>query len=422
MRLCFLSRWPAYVSVSMVSLACGSNSNQESANTESVMMVAAAGSGVAGALSSPATAGSGAALPAAAGATTATPVSAAAGSSAAAPAAGSGATAAIDVQRVLTDARQIFWALPASYDSPMRTVTEEKIALGRQLYYDKRLSKNQDLSCNSCHDLANYGVDARAPIGPTSRGHKEQLGGRNSPSTYNAAGHVAQFWDGRAVDVEAQAQGPVLNPVEMALPSGEQAVTVLKSIPGYAPLFSAAYPGEADPITFENAAAAIGAFERKLVTPGRFDAFLKGQLDALTMPEIEGLLLFQTSACAACHGGAELGGAHYRKLGVMKEYPSMDTGRYQVTMQETDRHFFKVPSLRNIDKTGPYFHDGSVGTLDQAVKLMGEYQTPKGVLTDAEVASIVTFLKALTGELPTAYIQEPAMLPSGPNTPAPDPN
>ena len=328
----------------------------------------------------------------------------------------------VDVQRVLTDARQIFWALPASFDSPMHTVTEEKITLGRQLYYEKRLSKNHDLSCNSCHDLAHYGVDAREPIGPTSRGHKDQLGGRNSPTTYNAAGHVAQFWDGRAADVEAQAQGPVLNPVEMALASAEQAVTVLKSIPGYAPLFAAAFPGEADPITFENAANAIGAFERKLVTPGRFDAFLMGQLDALTMPEIEGLLLFQTSACAACHGGAELGGAHYRKLGVMKEYPSMDMGRYEVTMQETDRHFFKVPGLRNIEKTGPYFHDGSVTTLEQAVRLMGEYQTAKGVLGDAEVASIVAFLRALTGELPTDYIQEPALLPSGPDTPAPDPS
>jgi cytochrome c peroxidase len=326
------------------------------------------------------------------------------------------------VQRVLTDARQIFSALPASYDSPMHAVTEEKITLGRQLYYEKRLSKNHDLSCNSCHDLASYGVDARAPVGATSRGHKEQVGGRNSPTTYNAAGHVAQFWDGRAADVEAQAQGPVLNPVEMALPSAAQAVTVLKSIPGYAPLFAAAFPGEADPVTFENAANAIGAFERKLVTPGRFDAFLTGQLDALTMPELEGLLLFQTSACAACHGGAELGGAHYRKLGAMKEYPVMDTGRFQVTMQEPDRHFFKVPSLRNIDKTGPYFHDGSVATLEQAVKVMGEYQTPKGVMTDAEVTSIVTFLKALTGELPTAYIQEPAQLPSGPDTPAPDPS
>lgn len=324
--------------------------------------------------------------------------------------------------RVLTDARQVFWPLPEQFESPSHPLTEEKISLGRQLYYEKRLSKNQDLSCNSCHDLASYGVDARMPIGPTSRGHKDQLGGRNSPTTYNAAGHFVQFWDGRAADVEAQAQGPVLNPVEMALPSAEQAVAVLKSIPDYAPLFAAAFPGEADPVTFENAASAIGAFERKLVTPGRFDAFLKGQLDALTMPEIEGLLLFQTAACAACHGGAELGGAHYRKLGVMKEFPSMDTGRYQVTMQENDRYMFKVPSLRNIEKTGPYLHDGSVATLEEAVKLMGEYQTPKGMLTDAEVASIVTFLKALTGELPTTYIQEPAPLPSGPETPAPDPS
>jgi len=406
MRLCFLSRWPSALSVSMISLACGSSGTQAGIHTDIVTM-AAAGSGAAGA-TAPA-AGSGAAL---------VPTAPAAAGAPGAPK----APTSIDVQRVLTDARQIFSALPASYDSPIHSVTEEKIALGRQLYYEKRLSKNHDLSCNSCHDLASYGVDARAPIGATSRGHKEQLGGRNSPTTYNAAGHVAQFWDGRATDVETQAQGPVLNPVEMALPSASQAVAVLKSIPGYAPLFAAAFPGEADPITFENAASAIGAFERKLVTPGRFDAFLKGQTDALTVPEIEGLLLFQTSACAACHGGAELGGAHYRKLGVMKEYPSLDTGRYQVTMNDADRHFFKVPSLRNIDRTGPYFHDGSVTTLEQAVKLMGEYQTAKGTLTDAEVASIVTFLKALTGELPTAYIQEPPLLPGGPDTPLPDPS
>jgi len=420
MRLCFLSRLPAALSVSMVSLACN-NAAPTSTQTDSATM-AAAGSGIAGATSAGASAAAPAAEPAAAGSVAAPTVtataSAAAGSGAAAPA----APGALDVQRVLTDARLIFSALPASYDSPMHAVTEEKITLGRQLYYEKRLSKNHDLSCNSCHDLASYGVDARAPVGATSRGHKEQVGGRNSPTTYNAAGHVAQFWDGRAADVEAQAQGPVLNPVEMALPSAAQAVTVLKSIPGYAPLFAAAFPGEADPMTFENAANAIGAFERKLVTPGRFDAFLKGQVDALTMPEIEGLLLFQTSVCAGCHGGAELGGAHYRKLGAMKEYPVMDTGRFQVTMNEPDKHFFKVPSLRNIDKTGPYFHDGSVATLEQAVKVMGEYQTPKGVMTDAEVTSIVTFLKALTGELPTAYIQEPAQLPSGPATPAPDPS
>lgn len=405
MRLCFLSRVPAYLSFSMVALACGT------ATQEGGLMMAAAGNGAAGsAVSAPAV------VAAAAGSSAGAPVSAVAGSSAVI-----GTTTAIDAQRVLSDAQQLFSALPDSFDNPLHVVTEEKIILGRQLYYDKRLSKNHDLSCNSCHDLANYGVDARAPIMPTSRGHKAQLGGRNSPTTYNAAGHLAQFWDGRAPDVEAQAQGPVLNPVEMALPNAEQAVKVLKSIPGYAPLFTAAFPGEADPITFANAATAIGAFERKLVTKGRFDQFLMGQLDALTMPELEGLSLFEKS-CAACHGGAELGGANYHKLGAMKAYPSMDQGRFQATMQEADRYFFKVPTLRNIDKTAPYFHDGSIATLEQAVKVMGEYQTPKGTFTDAEVTSLVTFLKALTGDIPTAYIQEPAMLPSGPDTPAPDPS
>jgi cytochrome c peroxidase len=328
----------------------------------------------------------------------------------------------VDVQRVITDARQIFSPLPDAFESPKHALTEEKITLGRQLYYEKRLSKNQDLACNSCHDLASYGVDSRMPIGPTSRGHKAQVGGRNSPTTYNAAGQISQFWDGRADDVEKQAQGPVLNPVEMALASADQAVAVLKSIAGYAPLFMAAFPGEMDPITFENAATAIGAFERKLVTKGRFDRFLMGEQTALTMPEIEGLLLFESTGCPGCHGGAELGGGLYRKLGVTKEFPSKDPGRFQVTMAETDRNFFKVPTLRNIEKTAPYFHDGSVSTLEQAVKAMAEYQTAKGALSDAEVTSIVTFLKALTGELPTEYIKEPAQLPGGPSTPAPDPS
>jgi cytochrome c peroxidase len=378
-------------------------------------MAPAAGSGVAGAAP---------VAPAAPAAGAPAVATGSAGTAAVAPAAGAagGGAAALDVQRALTDARLIFSPLPAVYENPAYPLTEEKITLGRHLYYDKRLSKNQDLSCNSCHDLANYGVDSRPPVGATSRGHKAQLGGRNSPTTYNAAGHIAQFWDGRAADVEAQAQGPVLNPVEMALPSGAVAVSVLKSIPDYAPLFTAAFPGEADSVTFENAAAAIGAFERKLVTPGRFDQFLAGQTDALTLPEVEGLLAFENAGCPACHSGAVLGGAYYRKLGLMKEYPAMDTGRYQVTMLDSDKHSFKVPTLRNIEKTAPYFHDGSIATLEQAVKVMAEYQTPKAVLTDAEVASIVTFLKVLTGDLPTAYIQEPAQLPSGPTTPAPDPS
>jgi len=329
----------------------------------------------------------------------------------------------LDPAVLLTRAQAIFKPLPEVMELATDPVTKEKIDLGRHLYYEKRLSKNQDLSCNSCHDLTAYGVDPRdSGAGKVSKGHREQLGGRNSPTSYNAALHVAQFWDGRAADVEAQAQGPVLNPVEMALPDANAAVKILKSIPGYKPLFTAAYPSDKDPITFENAAKAIGAFERKLVTKDRFDKFLGGDVSALNEAELRGLSTFIDSGCVACHSGPGVGGGMYQKLGLMKPYDTPDNGRFDITKNEADKHVFKVPSLRNIEKTAPYFHDGSKATLELAVTTMGEYQTPKGKLSDEEVSSIVTFLKTLTGDLPTDYIQAPDPLPGSKGTPKPDPS
>lgn len=324
-------------------------------------------------------------------------------------------------EALIAKAKALFGVLPPVMTSPAHPVTDAKVALGRQLYFEKRLSKAQDMSCNSCHVLDSYGIDAR-PNNKTSGGHRSQFGGRNSPTVYNAALHVSQFWDGRAADVEAQAKGPILNPVEMAMPNEAAVVTVLKSIPGYAPLFAAAFPGAADPITYDSMAEAIGAFERKLVTPAAFDRFVAGDATALDDQAQRGLSLFIDAGCIACHMGVGLGGGLYQKLGLLKPYPSQDQGRFDVTKNEADRLFFKVPSLRNIERTAPYLHDGSIATLEQTVMMMAEYQTAKGTLNAVEAQQLVAFLRSLTGELPMDYIREPAALPAGPTTPKPDPN
>jgi cytochrome c peroxidase len=329
----------------------------------------------------------------------------------------------LDPETVRAEAIQKFGVLPDVQANSKRPLTDAKTTLGRQLFYEKRLSKNQDLACNTCHDLNAYGVDRRSGSVKTSLGHRGQLGTRNAPTVYNAARHVAQFWDGRAVDVEEQAKGPILNPVEMALPNAAAVVSMLKSIPGYMPLFQAAFPGVKDPITYDNVGIAIGAFERKLVTQDRFDDYLSGDKDVLSPDEVRGLYVFLNSGCPACHTGPGVGGELYRKMGDVKVYPSNgDTGRFEVTKKEMDRNVFKVPSLRNIDRTGPYFHDGSQSTLTAAIRTMSEYQTIGGKLSDDEVNSIATFLKSLTGELPSAYIKEPALLPGSATTPAPNPN
>jgi cytochrome c peroxidase len=300
-----------------------------------------------------------------------------------------------------------------------------KVALGRQLYFDTRLSKNHDLSCATCHDLQRFGVDARERDGqrtPTSMGHKGQLGGRNSPTSYNAVLHVAQFWDGRAADLSAQAKGPMLNPVEMAMPGDNVVVTTLRSIPGYSKAFKTAFPQDKDPITYQNTADAIAAFEKLLLTPSRFDEFLAGKDEALTANEQRGLQRFVEVGCMACHLGPALGGGMFQKLGLIKPYETKDLGRYELTKQDSDRYFFKVPSLRNIEQTGPYFHDGSIARLEQAVILMAEHQTASGPLDAEDVGYLVAFLKSLTGTPDAAYIQAPELPKSGPKTPKPDPS
>ncbi|MCS6913703.1 MAG: cytochrome-c peroxidase [Myxococcales bacterium] len=308
--------------------------------------------------------------------------------------------------------------LPAAFESPANPLTEEKIALGRMLYYDKRLSKNHDISCNSCHDLARFGVDNQK----VSPGHRKQLGSRNSPSVYNAAGHFAQFWDGRAPTVEEQAKGPVLNPVEMAMPNEQRVLATLRSMPAYVAAFRKAFPADKDPITWDNMARAIGAFERKLVTPARWDRFLAGEADALSEAEKIGFNTFVQVGCPTCHLGTLVGGTQYQKAGLVVPWPEQkDQGRYEVTKQEGDRMLFKVPSLRNVARTAPYFHDGSVATLEEAVRRMARHQLGKE-LSEQDTSAIVTWLQSLTGEIPQAYIQAPELPPSTAKTPKPDPS
>lgn len=285
--------------------------------------------------------------------------------------------------------------------------TEAQIALGRMLYFDKRLSKDRSVSCNSCHQLTAYGVDGEA----TSLGVRGQRGTRNSPTVYNAAGHLTQFWDGRASNVEEQAKGPIINPVEMAMTNGDEVVRMLRGIPGYVDAFANAFPGEPSAMSYDNLGRAIGAFERGLVTPGRWDSYLEGNSKALNSEEVEGLKVFTNVGCMVCHTGEFLGGSSYQRAGAVEPWPNQsDEGRFAVTKDPADRMMFKVPSLRNVARTGPYFHDGSAKTLDQAVRMMGKHQLGLE-LSEPEIKAIVSWLDTLTGEIPKEYITMPQLPP-----------
>lgn len=303
-------------------------------------------------------------------------------------------------------------AVPAPEDS------EARIALGRMLFFDPRLSKNHDISCNSCHGLDTFGVDNK----PLSDGHRGQKGTRNSPTVYNAAGHIAQFWDGRAASLEAQAEGPLFNPVEMALPDDRRLVTTLASIPEYQKRFRQAFPGEKQPITRATVTQAIAAFERQLTTPSRFDAFLEGDASALTAQERRGLETFVAVGCTTCHNGGAVGGTSFQKLGLIEPWPHVaDAGRFEVTKDEEDLNKFRVPTLRNVEKTAPYLHSGSVQELPEMVRLMARHQLGQA-LPEPDVEDVVAFLKSLTGTLPQQYISPPELPKSTPRTPKPDPS
>lgn len=324
----------------------------------------------------------------------------------------------INDAELLKQAKNYFKPLPKQITSPAdNPMTKEKVELGKKLYYDPRLSLSGVISCNTCHNIATYGVDGVE----TSLGHKFQTGGKNAPTVMNAGFHIAQFWDGRAKTLEDQAKGPILADVEMAMPNPEFVVERLKTIEGYVNEFKKAFPNEKDPITYDNVAKAIASFERTLVTPSRFDEFLNGNTKALTQKEKEGLKLFMEKGCASCHNGVAIGGEMFQKFGIVKPYKYQDPndlGRYNVTKNEADKYVYKVPSLRNVTRTYPYFHDGKVWDIKEAVKIMGETQL--GIeLTDEEIDKIVAFLDSTTGKIPEDALKMPVLPPSSPKTPKP---
>ncbi len=314
-------------------------------------------------------------------------------------------------------------ALPDKVAMPADNVANEaRIELGKILYFDPRLSEHGTLSCNSCHNLMAAGDDNR----PNSIGMHDARGGRSAPTVWNAAFYSVQFWDGRAATLEDQAKGPVVNPVEMGMGTLDVAIGRLKKIPGYQPLFAAAFPDEDAPLTADNVAKAIAAFERTLITPNSpYDRYVKGDKAALDEQQVRGMDSFASLGCTSCHSGANFSGPTLPVgTGFFMKFPTFpgsdydaryqltqDQGRAAVTGQESDRHLFRVPTLRNIALTAPYFHTGSVPTLDLAVRVMARTQLDKE-LSDDQVADLVAFLNALSGEFPQMTLPR---LPATPN-------
>lgn len=328
--------------------------------------------------------------------------------------------ATTNADALLTSAQAQFKPIPTTPPAlPNNPATPAKIELGKMLYFDPRLSASHAISCNSCHNLGLAGVDAEE----TSIGHKWQRGGRNAPTILNAVFNTAQFWDGRAKDLEEQAGGPMVNPVEMASPK-EHLAEQLGAIPGYVAAFKAAFPGEPKSVTLANAQKAIAVFEATLITPNApFDKYLRGDTSALSAAQKDGLQLFMSKGCVACHSGMNVGGSMYAPFGVVEKpgadlLPPQDKGRFMVTKTAGDEYVFRSPTLRNIALTAPYFHTGRAWDLRQAVGVMGSSQLGAQLATD-EIDKIVSFLGSLTGEQPR--IVYPMLPPSVTSTPRPQP-
>ncbi len=330
------------------------------------------------------------------------------------------ASPALAQDSLMARAQQQFQPIPLTPpELPGNAATPAKVALGKMLFFDPRLSASHTISCSSCHNIGLGGADAE----PTSLGHRWQHGGRNAPTVFNAVFNKAQFWDGRAKDLEEQAGGPMVNPIEMASPAAH-VTEQLNGIPGYHDAFAKAFPGESDPVTLANAQKAIAVFEATLITPNApFDRFLRGDAAALSPAEKEGLALFMDKGCAACHNGINLGGGMYAPFGVITKpgaslLPPGDKGRFMVTKTPGDEYVFRVPPLRNIALTAPYFHTGQAWDLRLAVAVMGASQLSTK-LTGEEVGKITVFLDSLTGEQPN--VTYPILPPSVGTTPQPQP-
>ncbi|MFB2803243.1 cytochrome-c peroxidase [Shewanella seohaensis] len=305
-------------------------------------------------------------------------------------------------------------AEPIEVITPAKITEPEKVELGKMLFFEPRLSKSGFISCNSCHNLSTGGVDAL----PTSIGHHWQEGPINSPTVLNADFMLAQFWDGRASDLKEQAAGPIANPKEMGF-THELATETIASMPAYRARFAKVYGDEK--VDIDRLTDAIAAFEKTLVTPNSpFDQYLLGKQDAISSEAKAGYQLFKDKGCVSCHNGPAVGGTMFMKMGLIKPFHTNNPaeGRKGVTGKEADKYVFKVPTLRNIELTYPYFHDGSVWTLEEAVNTMADIQLGQK-LTDKETKEMVSFLNSLTGEQP--QITLPILPPSNKVTPRPVP-
>ncbi len=326
----------------------------------------------------------------------------------------SSAAPAAAVDELMSQARQTFGVLPLDMATPEYPGSPARVNLGHKLFFDPRMSADGAVSCSRCHLPALYGTDGLAkPLGAHGR-----VNPRNAPTVLNAALHFKAHWRGDRTNVEDQAKQALIGPPSFGNPDYAAAMAKLKAIPGYASLFERAFPGESDPITPDNWGKAIGAYERTLVTPSRFDEYLGGNASALSDNEKNGLGLFMTKGCVACHNGPGIGGGTFQKFGVREDYwketgvSEPDKGRFDVTKDPADLYVFKVPSLRNVAMTAPYFHDGSVKNLPEAVRIMAKVQLDESLMS-AEIADITAFLASLSGKLPANFVAAPVLPPSG---------
>jgi cytochrome c peroxidase len=319
-----------------------------------------------------------------------------------------------DANQLLSEAHGIFKPLPNDMATAEFPITPERVDLGRKLYFDPRISVDGTVSCARCHQPALYGTDGL----PKPRGAHNKLNPRNAPTVLNAGLQFKAHWRGDRENIEDQAKQALVGPPSFGNSDYATARAKLKAIPGYVEMFQKAFPGEQEPVTEENWGKAIGSYERTLVTPSRFDQYLAGDTQALAPVEQQGLRKFINTGCIACHNGPGVGGSMFQKFGVVEDYwketgsKEIDKGRFDVTHDQADMYVFKVPTLRNVAMTPPYFHDGSVSTLPEAIAVMAKVQLGKS-LPDQDVSDISAFLQSLTGKLPDTFTNSPNLPTAG---------
>ena len=319
-----------------------------------------------------------------------------------------------DAQQLVSDADVIFKPLPNNMATPEFPITPERVDLGRKLFFDPRISVDGTVSCARCHQPSLYGTDGL----PKARGAHDKLNPHNAPTVLNASLQFKAHWVGDRENVEDQAKQALVGPPSFGNPDYASARAKLKAISGYVEMFQKAFPAEQEPVTEENWGKAIGSYERTLITPSRFDQYLAGDAQALSSVERQGLRKFINTGCVACHNGPGVGGGMFQKFGVVEDYwketgsKEIDKGRFDVTHDQTDMYVFKVPTLRNVAMTPPYFHDGSVSTLPEAIAVMAKVQLGKS-LPDQDVNDIAAFLQSLTGKLPDTFANSPILPTAG---------